>query len=479
MPGSPASTTSRAARRRTTSSKSPAPAWRRSTTTATACRTSTWSTARRSTASGRTPRRLRQRSIRNLGGGHFRDVTAEAGVANERWGQGVCAGDFDNDGDRGSVRHQLRSEQPVPQRGRPLHRCRDERGRRRRQLVDRLRVRRLRRRRLARPLRRRLRRARSRSTCRRHPHQRTDCSPVHQDSSKAPVGAVRRRAGGQVGMGAAYSAGAAFCTYRGETVMCGPRGLPGRARSPVPQQPRRHVHRRHAGGRRHRREQRLYGFGVAWFDMDDDGRLDLLRGQRLGPEPRLPQPRERHVRGRQLCLGRRARRQRARRRRTWASPSATTTTTAATTCTSPTSPTTSTCSTTTTTARSFTDVSYPRRRGAAVDSVPRLGHELPRLRQRRLARSARRQRPRLPGWPIACPGTRPTRSARCCSGTWRQRRFEDVGAGGRAGADDAARRARLRDRRLRQRRRRRPRRQHARLGAALAINDGGAAADTG
>ena len=36
---------------------------------------------------------------RNLGDGTFRDVTAEAGVANERWGQGVCAGDFDNDGD--------------------------------------------------------------------------------------------------------------------------------------------------------------------------------------------------------------------------------------------------------------------------------------------------------------------------------------------------------------------------------------------
>ena len=38
--------------------------------------------------------------FRNTGRGTFRDVTLAAGVANERWGQGVCAGDFDNDGDQ-------------------------------------------------------------------------------------------------------------------------------------------------------------------------------------------------------------------------------------------------------------------------------------------------------------------------------------------------------------------------------------------
>ena len=27
----------------------------------------------------------------------------------------------------------------------------------------------------------------------------------------------------------------------------------------------------------------LYGFGVAWFDMDDDGRLDLLVANDSGP----------------------------------------------------------------------------------------------------------------------------------------------------------------------------------------------------
>jgi hypothetical protein len=34
----------------------------------------------------------------NEGGGKFRDVTNEAGMARSGWGQGVCAGDFDNDG---------------------------------------------------------------------------------------------------------------------------------------------------------------------------------------------------------------------------------------------------------------------------------------------------------------------------------------------------------------------------------------------
>ena len=37
--------------------------------------------------------------FRNNGDRTFRDNTRRLGVANERWGQGVCAGDFDNDGD--------------------------------------------------------------------------------------------------------------------------------------------------------------------------------------------------------------------------------------------------------------------------------------------------------------------------------------------------------------------------------------------
>ena len=34
----------------------------------------------------------------NLGGLRFEDVTEKAGLGHTGWGQGVCAGDFDNDG---------------------------------------------------------------------------------------------------------------------------------------------------------------------------------------------------------------------------------------------------------------------------------------------------------------------------------------------------------------------------------------------
>ncbi|MCB1018791.1 MAG: VCBS repeat-containing protein, partial [Acidobacteria bacterium] len=38
------------------------------------------------------------RMYRNLGGGRFEDATRELALASEGWGQGVCAGDYDNDG---------------------------------------------------------------------------------------------------------------------------------------------------------------------------------------------------------------------------------------------------------------------------------------------------------------------------------------------------------------------------------------------
>src|SRR5262245_52778792 len=38
------------------------------------------------------------RLYRNLGNGKFADVTVEAGVARAGWGNGICAGDVDNDG---------------------------------------------------------------------------------------------------------------------------------------------------------------------------------------------------------------------------------------------------------------------------------------------------------------------------------------------------------------------------------------------
>ena len=46
----------------------------------------------------------------------FEDVTARAGLARSAgWGQGACAGDYDNDGYDGPLRHLLRAEPPVPQ----------------------------------------------------------------------------------------------------------------------------------------------------------------------------------------------------------------------------------------------------------------------------------------------------------------------------------------------------------------------------
>ncbi len=223
---------------------------------------------------------------RNLGGGRFRDVTAEAGVANERWGQGVCAGDFDNDGDEDLYVTNFGVDRLYRNEGGRFTDTATSAG----VAVD------------------------SWSTgCAFGDYDGDgwldlyvagyvaldlahlppspspvgqDFSPVHQDSSKAPVGQdvspAQNGSGGQVGMGAAYSAGAAFCRYRGEKVMCGPRGLPGA--------PDHLFHNNHDGtftdvtaGAGVTDKKSLYGFGVAWFDMDDDGKLDLLVANDSGP----------------------------------------------------------------------------------------------------------------------------------------------------------------------------------------------------
>src|SRR3954469_7128656 len=36
--------------------------------------------------------------LHNEGSGHFKDVTAQSGLTQTGWGQGVCVGDYDNDG---------------------------------------------------------------------------------------------------------------------------------------------------------------------------------------------------------------------------------------------------------------------------------------------------------------------------------------------------------------------------------------------
>jgi hypothetical protein len=76
-------------------------------------------------------------------------------------------------------------------------------------------------------------------------------------------------------MGAAYSAGAPYCEYRAQPVMCGPRGLKGEG-----------DHLFHNDGGGHFTDVSaqagvadaagFFGFGVAFFDYDDDGKLDLF-----------------------------------------------------------------------------------------------------------------------------------------------------------------------------------------------------------
>ena len=208
--------------------------------------------------------------FRNNGDRTFRDVTAAAGVANERWGQGVCAGDIDNDG-----ASDLYVTNFGPNR---LFRNLGE-GRfadvavRSGVAVD---------------------------------SWSTGCAFGDYDGDgwldlyvagyvafdvRNPPPAPPRRQGppadaappqGSGGMGAAYSAGAAYCTYRGLPVMCGPRGLRG-----APD----FLFRNNGDGTFTDTTRQagvtdtkgLYGFGVAWLDMDDDRRLDLLVANDSGP----------------------------------------------------------------------------------------------------------------------------------------------------------------------------------------------------
>ena len=160
------------------------------------------------------------RLFRNLGDGRFADVAVRSGVAVDSWSTGCAFGDYDGDGwldlyVAGYVAFDVKNPPPAPPRRQ---------------------------------------------------------GPA-ADAAPPP---------GSGGMGAAYSAGAAYCTYRGLPVMCGPRGLRG-----APD----FLFRNNGDGTFTDTTRQagvtdtkgLYGFGVAWLDMDDDGRLDLLVANDSGP----------------------------------------------------------------------------------------------------------------------------------------------------------------------------------------------------
>jgi len=213
--------------------------------------------------------------FRNNGDRTFTDITASAGLANERWGQGACVGDIDNDGfEDVYVTNFGRNRLYRNRAGRTFEDVAEQAG----VALD---------------------------------SWTTGCAFGDYDGdgrldlfvagyvaldlahlppapsraatgSAAPAPAAADQAAGNVGMGASYSAGAAACTYRGQRVMCGPRGLKG-----APD----YLFRNNgdstftdvskAAGVDD--PKRLYGFGVAWFDMDDDGKLDLIVANDSGP----------------------------------------------------------------------------------------------------------------------------------------------------------------------------------------------------
>jgi enediyne biosynthesis protein E4 len=200
---------------------------------------------------------------RNNHDGGFTDVTDRARVANERWGQGVCVGDFDNDGWEDLYvsnfgRNRLYrnnhdgtftdvAEKAGVTAGGWSTGCAfgDYNGDGRLDLFV--------------------------------------AGYITLDlNNLPPAGTGSVVAGGKTdegkgagAMGAAYVAGSGSCQYRGQRVMCGPLGLKG-----APD----HLFRNNGDGTFTEVSKqagvddsaRYYGLGVAWFDYDDDGRPDLI-----------------------------------------------------------------------------------------------------------------------------------------------------------------------------------------------------------
>jgi enediyne biosynthesis protein E4 len=179
--------------------------------------------------------------FRNKRDGTFEDVTEKAGVANERWGMGVASGDFDNDG---------WADLYVTNFG-----------------VS------------------RLYRNKGNGTF----EDVAVGAGVTFDGWASGAAFGDYDADGQLDLFVAgyidfdvnnppepgpSGSGYNFCSYRGVTVMCGPRGLKGA---------QDRLYRNKGGGKFEdvsvkagvSDTARYYGFGVAWFDANNDGRLDL------------------------------------------------------------------------------------------------------------------------------------------------------------------------------------------------------------
>jgi len=217
--------------------------------------------------------------VRNNGNGTFTDVTTTVGVGNERWGQGVCVGDIDNDGFEDIYVANFGKNRLYRHTSRGTFEDVAEKAG---VAVD---------------------------------SWSTGCAfgdydgdgwldlfvagyvaldfahlpPAPTDGAAVSAGAGSGDGSQQqqpqtpgVGMGASYSPGSAVCLYRGERVICGPRGLKGA--------PDHLFHNNHDGTFTEVSTQAgvadaegRYGFGVGWVDLDDDGRLDLVVANDSGP----------------------------------------------------------------------------------------------------------------------------------------------------------------------------------------------------